>query len=106
MISANIINQLREELEQTSTASWSDVQTWVDRATTLIRQHLPQRLSEFQSIAVEPPILQTDVPWPGGTKEEFVRFTEAALAVHDERNAVNNKAVKHQILGFLSQLQA
>lgn len=104
-MSINIINQLRAELEQTSTASWADVQTWIDTATPLIRQQFPQNLREFQNIAVEPPILQTDAPWPGGSEEEFAKFTEAALAVHNARIAANNEAVKQQILSFLSQLQ-
>lgn len=103
-MSSSIIKQLREELEQTSTASWADIQAWIDRATPRVRHFFPDRLSEFQSIAEKPPTLQTDALWPGGTKEEFAKFTEVTRTAHNASNAANNDTAKQQILTFLSRL--
>lgn len=101
----DIIDQLRQELEQISGTSWPSVQSWIDKATPIINQHFPQLTGEFLRIAVAPPELQTDALWLGGTKEEFARFKETLLASHDARNQSSNGVVKQELLSFLERIQ-
>jgi len=97
------LNDLRKELEQTPPEPWSNIKTWIAKATPIIRKDWPDFLDDFREVTTEPSWLALPRTFGGPSSE-----SSNAQARNTEIGVNRGKSIdaKKGVLNFLTGLLA
>lgn len=94
------LKDLRNELDEVSGSSWSDVEVWAARAAPFIKANFPQFFEQFEKMTCEP--LR---PAPRSSVAKAYRTSSDPTGVRDEHRK-NCEDAKRKIIAFLNGIEA